>query len=243
MNEKLIQWDRLLPEKGIKIYPDILYKDVNDISIEKRLANKRFFAEDREYSIARKRSRMIRKGKVFGRKYNVYVYKKDQPLGNVLAIEVLDNVDGYGQGDFAFIKLVYPKYRHTKYSRYISADYLHMMFKSGIANRFYFYAPARETDSQFFLDVMDLKEIPCAGIKYSTDGLMAQRYAIVKKKFMVNGRLFALIEFNGDIFISMDLKAYMSIVPNRKQETVERWISEMDNAALKIKEVQTLCKP
>lgn len=233
----LQNWDRLLPSEGIIIFPDVIYKDANDISIENRTTIRTYFKYDSQY-LSHATTINTPKGNKIDRKYCIYVYKKDKLLGCILTQEILDNPDGYGKDEFELIKLLRPEYRFTKYARYMVSDFLHFMFKSNIAKKLYSYVPAKSTTSKYFLDVMDSDKMPCIGIRYISDSIGVQKYISVKKIIDDSEQLFAILEFDGKIYNNMNLFEYMNVVPNRKPETINRWLYEMDNAAKQIKELQ-----
>jgi len=233
----LQNWDRLLPSEGIIIFPNILYKDVNDISLEEREITRKFFKYNPTY-LTHTTSININKGSQIDRKYCIYAYKDDICIGCILSQEILDNPDGYGKYDFENIKLVYPEYRQTKYVRYLMSDFLHLMFKSGIAKYLYAYVPIKSSASLFFYDIIDMNKMPCIGKRYISDTPDVQKYISINHPFKYNDNHFAILEFNGEIYNSMDLVTYMSAVPNRSLETIKRWIKEMDNAAKQVKKLQ-----
>jgi len=228
-------WDRLLPETGIIIFPNIIYKDVNDISIEERESTRKFFKSNTAY-LSHTISVNINKGNQIDRSYCVYVYKDDDCLGCVLSQEILDNPDGYGKYDFENLKLIYPQYRGTKYIRYLMSDFLHIMFKSEIAKRLYAYVPIKLVSSSFFYDVIDIDKMPCIGKRYSSDALKVQTYINIKHPFKCGDYDFGILELDGDIYNQMNLVEYMSKIPNRDPKIIKRWIKEMDHAAKLVKE-------
>ncbi len=227
-------YKRWIPQDGIEIYPDIKYLDINDVSIDERKRTREFFHEDKEYKELKRRNIFVRKGGVVNRRIGAYVYKENESIGTIIGWEVMNNPDGYSDGDFSYSKLIYPKFRHTKYSRYASADFMHMAFVSELVNRFYIYVPATNSDSDFFYDVMDLDNIPCAGERFLSDGLKVQKYISIKKRIDTVVGPVVLIEFDGNIYRNMDLKEYMHMVPGRSTEIVDRWLSEMNDAAKRV---------
>lgn len=227
-------YKRWIPKDGIEIYPNIKYLDINDVSQEERKNTREYFWEDKEYKELKRRNIYVNKRGIVNKRIGAYIYKEGRSLGTILGWEVIGNLDGYGEGDFSYSKLIYPKFRHTKYSRYASADFMHMAFVSGLVNRFYTYAPAKEDNSDFFYDVMDIDSIPCAGSRFESDGVKVQKYIIIKKFFDTPAGKVVLVEFNGDIYRNMDLKEYMHMVPERSDKVVNRWLDEMNDAAKRI---------
>lgn len=227
-------YNRWLPEGGIEISPDIKYLDVNDTSINERKRTKEFFEEDKEYQKSRRRSFFIKKTGYVRRKIGTYVYKKEEPIGIIISWEIIDGLDGYGDKDFTCSKLIYPKFRHTKYSRYASSDFMHIAFVSGLVNKFYMYVPATNSDSNFYYDIADADNMPCMGIRFSSDGPTVQKYIFVKKQIDTMAGPMALVEFDGEIYKSMNLEEYMQAVPGRSPEVVTTWLHEMNAAAEKV---------
>lgn len=231
-------WNRLLPVEGIIISPWIHYKDVNDISEQERLKVQKFFQQNKGYQDVRPVLKLVHRGSKVNRQYCIYVYRKRDLLGCILSREYIDNPDGYSLGDFECVKLLYPEFRDTKYSRYMFSDFMHMLFISQIAKRLYLYTLAKRTESTSFLDVADRERMPCIGQRFDSDSPDVQRYIIVRKKFDIEGIPFVIIEYNGDIYRSMDLYAYMKAVPGRSEEVIQAWISEMNLAATIIKDIK-----
>ena len=225
-------WNRLLPLGGVVIYPDILYKDVNDVLTKERTDTELFF-----HTYAAYRRRPLFKGNWVPRQYCAYIYKNDKLLGCILSHEILDNPDGYGEEDFEFFKLLYPDYRNTKYARYMTADFLHIMFMSDIAKRLYAYVPSKLTMSKYFFDVMDTHQMPCVGVRFSSDNLEVQKYIKISKTFVVGEQSYAIVEFDGDTYREMDLVNYMSAVPGRNLQILDRWFKDMNDAAQAVKEL------
>jgi hypothetical protein len=233
-SDSLSQFSRLIPSDGLKVYPDVWYFDVNDIPPEVRLKTKIFFREDVSYKELYQRRTAINKGSRHGRRFCIYIKKDEENLGNIVFTEILDNPDGYGPGDFIYHKWIFPKFRGSKYSRYASADAMHMMFKSGVANRLYTYVPAtNRLISGSFFDRVD-RSLPCMSEIYPTDGPDLQKYIFVRKNFETPFGIYMLVEFNGRIYRQMDLFNYFMATHGRKEETVRLWLIEMGRAARRV---------
>ena len=236
MRAELSKFDRLLPEEGIEIYPNILYRDVNDVDAQIRSETKQYFKNDPSYGALLDHSHLITKGSKTGKRYCVYIDKGPTTLGNLVYTEILDNPHGMGQGDFLLHKWIYPEFRGTKYSRYASADLIHMLFISGAAKRLYFYIPLGK--GKAFWDKMRANQdlIPCLPKLYAHDGPDVQKYMYVKEEIDTEWRAYSLVVVDGELYKAMDLRAYMNAIPGRTPEVVERWITEMNAAAEKVKE-------
>lgn len=235
-NDSLSKFNRLIPEFGLIISPGLLYRDVNDVSPEERLAQKQFFRNDVEYKTIYERRNLVSKGSRIDRRYCVYVSKDIDQLGSIVFTETLDNPHGYGKDDFHYHKWIYPKYRRSKYSRYISADLMHILFIAGIANRLYCYPPGKEGEDNFFLNKIDTS-LPCMSAIYSHDGPDVQEYVFVRQEFKTPVGIYILLEFNGDLYRKMDKVRYMTANPKFSKEVVIAWLHEMDEAAEKVKGV------
>jgi len=237
-SKKLTQFSRLIPEEGIKIYPSIQYIDSNDVSEEERRTTKEFFSNDSQYLVTMNFASCVPKGKKVGRQYCVYAHRLDNgdAIGNVKFNEVLDNPHGFGENDFHYVKWIFPQYRYTKYSRYIIGDLIYLLFMAGVANRLYVYVPLKKDidNSKFWMGNVDKLLAPCLSRQYDSDSNEVQKYIKVNQivpGFKVD---YMLLEFNGDIYRNMDHRAYLSAVPGRSKETVDRWLEEMNEAALLI---------
>ena len=228
----LNNFQRFIPTTGIQIYPDIYYYDINDIKEKTRIYYKQFFEFDKEYKPLTQRGRKMNRGSNINRKYCSYVYKKKSLIGLILFFEYLDNPDGYGKNDFRYTKLIMPKYRRTKYSRYAGADLVHLIFVSGLANRLYTYNVANKT-SGTYIDRIDLSA-PCMGKVYSTDGPV-QEYMKITKDIETPYGPYVILEFNGEIYNNMNLKKYFMAVPGRTEELADKWIKQMNEAAIIMK--------
>lgn len=224
----LNKFHRFIPTKGIKIFPDILYVDINDISEEKKFFYKNFFESDKDYEPLAKKGREIPHGSNIDRKYCSYVFKKDSLIGIILFFEYLDNPDGYGKDDFRYTKLIMPEYRKTKYSRYAGSDMIHMILVSGIAKRLYTYSVENKKTGTY-IERIDLNA-PCMGKVYPTDGPV-QQYMLISKEIKTVYGNYVILEFNGDIYNSMNLKKYFLTVPGRTEQLAEKWIKQMNHAA------------
>lgn len=234
ITDVLVQFDRLLPIGGVCVYPEVRYIDSNDVSVETRLELKRFLRNNESYKQLLSYRECLLGGTQTRRKYGIYVYRKEDLIGALTLVEILDNPEGYGENDFYFGKIIWPKYRYTKYSRYAASDLFHMVFKSNLANNLYsYFLVDPKTTGETFWDRVD-RSMPCLGILYSTDGPDVQKYMILKKEVPARDKKFMLLEFNGDIYRSMDLKSYFMNSPGRTEEVVDKWLKEMDGAANKV---------
>lgn len=231
-----VKYDRLLPKEGICVYPNVWYYDVNDIPEETRVYIVYGFEIDSVYKKLREENKVIYKGSIIGRRYCVYVYRNDNLVGIIILKEILDNPHGFREGDFFSAKWICPKYRNTKYSRYAMSDVIHMMFMSGLANSLYSYVKAIEGTQGSFYDRVD-RSSPCLGIIYSTDGPDIQKYKKVVRELHTEHGDYILTENVGNVYRKMNLKKYFMIPPGRKEEVVDKWLKEMDEAARKVKEV------
>lgn len=234
-NDSLSKFNRLIPEHGLIISPGLLYRDVNDVSPEERLAQKQFFRNDVEYKTIYERRDLVPKGSQIGRRYCAYVNKDENQLGSMVFTEILDNLHGYGKDDFHYHKWIYPKYRRSKYSRYISADLTHLMFMAKIANHLYCYPPGREGKDTFFLNKIDTS-LPCISIIYPHDGPDVQEYVFVRQEFNTPVGIYILLEFDGNLYRKMDKVRYMTANPKFSKEVVIAWLHEMDEAANIVKD-------
>jgi hypothetical protein len=228
----LTKWDRLIPEQGINIYPNVTYRDANDISEDIRLKSSDDILSDPLQNRLQEQRKVIKSGTKFDRKYSIYVYQMNKLIGIWILREPLDNPHGYGKDDFHFVKYIYPEFRHTRFVRYASADLMHMLFISRKANRLYSYLPCISTESKFYMDKAD-PTLPCLGKRFGSDGVDVQKYIIVKEEILASSGNYIILEFNGDIYRSMDLGTYMR-VHGRSDEVIDRWIKEMDGAACQI---------
>jgi hypothetical protein len=236
MNYKeLSQFVRFIPKDGLTIFPDLVYRDVNDISEKERFATKKIFGEDPEYTVLSNMGSYVPKGTEYRIRLCTYVYKGTDHIGNIMFTEFLDNPNGYGKKDFHYVKWIEEKYRHTKYSRYIIGDLIHILFKSGIANRLYSYMPAKNTQSTFFFDQIG-QDAPCVSKRYPSDSPDVQKYILSKGVVADFPVKYVLIEFNGDIYRGMDLEEYLMASPNRKIEDVRKWLVEMDKATKMVRD-------
>jgi hypothetical protein len=231
LSDGLSEFDRLIPEGGICVYPEVWYFDVNDIPIKERISSKRFFREDPDYRRLYDHRNLIFKGEKTGRRFCAYIYRDLEAVGNIVFTEVIDNPHGFGKNDFSYHKWIFPKYRKTKYSRYAISDLIHMLFISGIARRIYVYTLARkDSEGHPLWERIDFS-LPCASIIYDSDGPETQKYIFLKQEFQTPWATYLLLEFNGDIYRSMDLKKYFMAAPGRDEKIVERWLKEMNEAA------------
>ncbi len=227
--------DRFLPDSGVNVYPYITYRDVNDIESQERHETKHFFRNDPVYHELSVRGQNIQKGSVSGHKLASYVYRNGESLGVLMFLEILDNPHGYGVEDFFFVKWIYPQYRNTKYSRYAFADLMHILFFSGIAKRLYVYAPSKIGDGSFF-DRVD-STLPCTGKYYSGDGPTLQPYISVKEEIQTEAGPYILVEFNGTVYMGMDLEKYFLSGPGRSVAIVRQWLLEMNGVAQMVGEL------
>lgn len=237
-SKTLSSFVRLLPPDGIKIYPGITYRDVNDVTPEERQRTKSFFGFDPSYTVAIKLGEFLPKGKTVGRRFCVYADLEGTPIGNIVFTEVLDNPHGYGKDDFLYHKWIYPEFRYTKYSRYITGDLTHMLFKGGVCRRLYVYVPVvsdTDRESKFWMDIVNKPLAPCLSKQYPTDSSDVQKYIIPKQIIPAFKQDYLLLELNGEIYNSMDLRAYLLTAPNRTPEVVDRWLVEMDEAAAQVR--------
>jgi RimJ/RimL family protein N-acetyltransferase len=229
-SDKLSTYNRLIPREGLEVYPGVRYVDATDTDPETRNAAKKFFfADDKQYTQLLHDRKYIYKGSSVGRRYCVYIFKGDDVLGNIVFTELLDNPHGFGDDDFAYSKYIYPKYQRTKYSRYALSDLMHFFFKSGLAKRLYAYVPAPNSGKTFWERVD--RSLPCMSELYTTDGPELQTYISVKESFRTPVGNYDLIEFDGKKYNEMDLFKYFMTSPGRDEETVRRWMKEMDEAA------------
>ena len=119
----------------------------------------------------------------------------------------------------------------------MSADLIHILFKSGLAQKIYMYVPTDKPSGTFWERVD--KTMPCTGIMYKTDGPETQKYISIVNEFLTSKGLYILVELNGDKYRNMDMYSYLMAPPGRTTEVVERWILEMDLAASIVKEAQS----
>lgn len=237
MNYKeLSPFVRFIPKDGLTIFPNLIYRDANDVSEKERFATKRVFGDDPEYRVLNKLGSYISKGTKYRTRLCTYVYEGTKHIGNIMFTEFLDNPNGYGKMDFHYVKWIEKDYRHTKHSRYVIGDLIHILFKAGIANRLYSYMPAKNTESTFFFDQIG-QDTPCVSKRYPSDSPDVQKYIISKGIVADFPVKYVLIELNGDIYRSMDLEEYLMAAPHRKIEDVHRWLDEMDKAAKTVKGV------
>lgn len=233
INYKLTKHNRLLPY-DIRIFPNIIYRDANDVSENERQYVRDFFANDSEY---RRMASLIRFGSeapIYGKQYCMYVYKDGELLGNLIYKEILNHELGYSKDDFLVSKRIFSKFRRTKYSRYAAGDMLHILFKSGTAKKLYTNITRRPgSDGNTFWELADFTA-PCAGLRLPSDGPNVQKYINVKKVYDTS----IVIEFDGEIYNSMDLRSYFLAPGNRTEEMVDRWLNEMDQAAAIVREAQ-----
>ena len=228
------RFDRMIPKDGITVYPEVVYLDVNDISKEEREKATTFIYTDSTYYRLHRQGSEIFKGIVNDRSFCVYIYRRKELVGVITLREKLDNKDGYGKDDFLFNKYIWPEYQHTKYSRYLSGDLIHLVFKSGLANNLYAYMPATQKDVKFYWDKIS-KDLPCVGIRYETDGPLVQKYIKVVKEFQTKYGPYILVEFSGDIYRSMSIVDYFMSSPGQKCDVVNKWLLQLDEAADKVR--------
>lgn len=230
-SSKLTEFLRIL-KYPVEIYPDIKYIDANDVDVNLRRRVKRDLAHDPDYVVARNFGSFLPRGEKLDRKHCVYVFKGDDIIGNIKFVEILDNPHGYGKDDFHYSKFVYPKYRFSKYSRYMIGDLIHMLFMSNYAKRLYVYVPLRnEYDiNNYWMHNLDLEILPCMSEVYETDSSETIPYIKAKDIIRAFKKMYQLIEFDGDIYRKMDHKKYLSNVPGRSEEVINRWLIEMNNA-------------
>jgi len=224
---------RLIPTGGLFIEPNVWYYDHYDVSADEVKSKRKFFDEDEQYKDLSSRISSIRRGTTIGRKFSVYVTREGEKIGNIEFVEYLDNPDGYGKDDFMAIKWIYPNFRNTKYSRYAAADLIHFLFKSGIAKRIYHYTPVKSLVGNYYT-MVDAR-LPCVGKIYPEDGPV-QQYFFIRKTMETPSDKFALVEFNGESYLNMDLKQYIfftsaKTVPEHK---IDKWMERMDLAAAEI---------
>ncbi len=237
MNYKeLSPFTRFIPKDGLTIFPNLTYRDVNDISEKERFSTKRIFGEDPEYRVLNNMGSYIPKGKKYKTRLCTYVYEGANHIGNIMFTEFTDNPNGYKVNDFHYVKWIQEVYRHTKHSRYVIGDLVHMLFKSGIANRLYSYMPAQETESTFFFDQIG-QDAPCVSKRYPSDNPDVQKYIISRGIVADFPVKYVLIELNGDIYRNMNLEEYLMAAPNRRIEDVRKWLVEMDKASEIVKEI------
>lgn len=229
----LTKFIRFMPQSGIQIYPNIVYRDANDIDYNTRNLVRLVFETDPEYVGLRTRINFVSYTPIYGREFCTYVYKGTELLGNLVYKEITNNPHGYGHNDFLVAKRVLPEFRRTKYSRYMAGDMIHMMFKSGLAKRLYTYVIKRNDapDEGTYWEVADFSQ-PCAGEQFTTDGPSVQKYISIKRRFPTS----LLMEFNGDVYNSMDLLKYFTATVGRTEDMAKQWIAEMDFAAEKVRE-------
>lgn len=225
----LTKFDRLLPVGGVTISPDIVYRDVNDIGRDEREYVRDFFLNDAEYNATKLPVVMANPR----RQYCAYVYKDGECVGTFAAKEYMTNLWNFGIDDFYYAKRVFPKFRRTKYSRYASADFIHMMFMSGLARNMYAATRGSGKDGVLW-EAVDTNS-PCMGVMYPTDGPDVQKYIKIISKF----DRWVILHLVGVIYRHMDLFAYMNQVPGRNPDVVNRWLYEMDLAAKAVRE--TVC--
>lgn len=233
-SQNLRTFDRLIPSNGIIISPDILYLDVNDVPTEERLKQRNILMSWEINKNLLERSKAIYKGSDINRQFCVYTYKSGKPMLHIHFTEILDNPHGYGKNDFLMHKIVFPDFMGSKYVRYAGGDMIHMMFVSNLANRLYVYTPAIKSNSKIFIERIQ-PNIPCVGVTFPSDKT-AIIYASIKMEFDTEAGHYILVEFNGDIYRSMDIKSYLMAPPNRTEEKVNRWIEEMNRAASLLRE-------
>jgi len=234
LNESLPEFKRLIPEGGLCVYPGVWYYDVADIDKEIRTKVRGEFKHDPEYIVSENFTWLIDKGKK-NRTFVSYVYKDQELVGIIRFDEYLKNPDGYGYGEFVFSKLIVPKYRRTKYSRYAFSDLMHWLFMADVAKNLYTYAPLLKeyNENDFFMNIIDKQLLPCFGVQFAKDGKDVQKYIIVKKIIKTRIKDFALLEFNGDIYRNMDLLKYFST--STDIETAKKWLDDMNEGAERIK--------
>jgi len=236
MMEELKTYNRLIPKEGIEIAimgkPGILYKDVNDINMELRQEVHNFFWGDKDYEKVRSLASPIPKGNTVKRRYCIYGWAGDELIGNVFYTEYLDNPDGYGEGDFFTHKLIYPKFRWTKYSRHISTNLMDIFFIKNLINRVYSYVPVfKEGEDWDWWSRVD-QRVPCFGKMYPTDGPTVQEYMSVTKVHKgQEGVDVLLIEMDGEKYRAMDWWKYFMAAPGREPEPVREWMKTIKEAA------------
>ena len=230
------RFSRFIPKGGIQIYPNVWYIDFHDMEQTEVTKIRNWFNADPMHLQLEEHGKAIFKGQYTGVAYLVYVKKDDKWLGVLSAAEKLDNPHGYGQFDFHYVKWIFPEFQHTKYSRWASGDFMHMGFVSGAVHRFYSYFPADPGEHDTYYMNRVRQYLPCLGKRLPVDGLDVQKYIRIKNEFETQYGPYFLVEFNGDIYKQMDLRNYLSLVPNRPTEVVDRWIKEMDDAAAKVRE-------
>jgi hypothetical protein len=235
---------RLIPKGGMTIYPNIRYIDGFDLDQQVKDEARQFFSGDREYQKLMEYKDYLNLDLLpIGKEYNVYVFKGEEKLGILRYIEYLNHPEGYGEGDFRIVKLIYPKYRRTKYSRYATGDLNHMLFYSGVANRCYAYQRSKTDDPStisiysFFITTSTAEPPPCSSPKLlANDGPAVQTHISVKKIIPADpGYYVVLYDIDGYKYRELDLKKYLT-APERKQEVVDRWIKEMNSAADLVRE-------
>ena len=229
MSTRLTKFDRFMPHGGITIYPDIRYVDANDVDPTVRKLCRDLFDIDPAYKAMRAKLNILPYSPLYCRQFCTYVYKRGDLIGTLIYKEILNNPYGYREGDFLVAKRVLPDYRHTKYSRYMAADMIHMMFKSGIANNLYTYVMVKEGAPSMgtFWEIGDFENAPCVGTVFRSDGPTVQKYMLIKHANANH----AILEFNGAIYKSMDLMEYFMAAVGRTEELAKRWLTEMDLAA------------
>lgn len=239
--KKVKKSDRLIPKGGLGIYctkdqPQIWYYDSNDMPDEYRREQFQFFQDDSVYKVNRSRYLKINRGEQ-NRKFRVYVFKKDDPIAIIVLNENLNNPLGYGRNDFDHWKWVYPRYRNTKHSKYAMGDLIHMMFMSEVADLLYTYVPSvKGTTGTNFFERVD-RGAPCVGKVFSSDGPQTQKYITVRHNITIDEKDFIIVEYNGNIYRSMDRMAYFMAPPGREEASVIKMMEEMDRAAQKVKEM------
>ena len=231
----------LIPYPELVIFPDIHYVDGYDMSQRHIAETRRFFANDEEYKkLSLYRKYLNLDNCPVSRAFNIHVFKGNSKLGLIRFVEIQNHPEGYGIGDFRIIKLIYPEYRRTKYSRYVVADLVHILFFSGIAKRIYFYQRGPTGVENFtgncYCDI-NQESPPCASPKLPTDDKEVSRFVSVKKVIPTNlGYSIVLYEEDGENYVRQDHKAHLMAPPGRKEEVVDRWLIEMNTAAKKVKD-------
>lgn len=236
MNSNDIKSERIFPPGGLVIYPNIRYVDGQDIDQKTREEDIEYFYNDEEYKkLAELKNYTDLQDSVVEKRIDAYIYKGDKRLGIIRYVNYDKHPEGYGPKDYRIIKLIYPEFRRTKYSRYASSDLVHMLFHSGVAENCYVYqkiAKEKASDFMAFFSGNEKDAPPCSVPKFGSDGPLVQIYIKIKKIYPTPyDYSVVLYHLDGSLYRSLNLKKYLSAPAYRTDEVVNRWIKEMNEAA------------
>lgn len=234
----LSKFDRLL-KQSVTIYPGLTYVDVNDVNENERFRSKKFLREDVDYANMSSQMKKIQRGTDTGRRYCLYVFKGDCTVGRAVLTEIFDSPFGYTKNDFYYSKLVYREFSWTNWSRAFTGDVIHIMLSSGIANNLYTFmkADANQKNESFFLNRIDRTQ-PCVPLVFPGDCESVQKYILVKDEVCIGDDIYLLVEYNGDIYRSMDKVEYIKKTGSTgNEEKIRMMLAQMDEAAEQAKQV------